>query len=55
MIIALSGHEQGQQVSHLQLAAGLGHFGLNIKRTTEILDDLGLLDDRITVSESWLA
>ncbi|MFD9534705.1 hypothetical protein [Streptomyces sp. NPDC060010] len=56
LVILLSGHQTGDKISYSQMSDGLRHFGLTIKRTAEILDQLDLLeDDRVPVFESWLS
>lgn len=56
LVILLSGHLPGEKVRYSEMSDGLRHFGLNIKRTAEVLDQLSLLDDdRVPAFESWLA
>ncbi|MGW3661381.1 hypothetical protein ACWD6R_39755 [Streptomyces sp. NPDC005151] len=56
LVILLSGHPPGERIRYSEMSVGLRHFGLNTKRTAEVLDQLGLLDDdRVPAFESWLA
>ncbi|WP_413752420.1 hypothetical protein NRF20_09725 [Streptomyces sp. R-74717] len=55
LVILLSGHLPGEKIRYSEMFDGLRHFGLNIKRTAEVLGQLDLLDDdRIPAFESWL-
>ena len=56
LVIALSGHTQGELISHSQLSPTLRRRGLTIARTVEVLERLGLFtDDRIPSFDTWLA
>lgn len=56
LVIALSGHTNGELISHSQLFHTLRRRGLPMSRTVEILDRLGLFtDDRIPSFDTWLA
>ncbi len=54
LVILLSGHIGGDRIRHSELFPVLRRYGLTAERTCQVLEHLGLLDDRVSVFEAWM-
>jgi hypothetical protein len=55
LVMLLSGHAEGDTIYYSELFPAVRGHGMNVKRTIEVLDDIGVFeDDRVPALDSWL-